>query len=230
MSRAGRPYRIEGAFPGEASPERHAEIMAGLAELKALMQPATEFSQALLEEQRRDLREAQRLKEELDAISAAIQSTKQEIATIHYAGAGGREMARVSDELGAIVIHTEDATNAILETAEAVDDLAANLAARLTGDDAALAREISDRVVSIFEACNFQDITGQRIAKVVAAMGFVEARVERMIEIWGGLACFQDVGLAEDAVRDGEAALLNGPALADDEGLTTQNDIDALFD
>ena len=30
-----------------------------------------------------------------------------------------------------------------------------------------LAHDIQDRVVQIFEACNFQDLTGQRISKVM---------------------------------------------------------------
>ncbi|HYF56019.1 MAG TPA: protein phosphatase CheZ [Salinarimonas sp.] len=203
--------------------------MAAFADLKLLIQPATEVSQAILEEQRRDLREAQRLKDELDAISAAIQRTKQEIATLHFAGAQGREMGRVTDELGAVVLGTEDATNLILESAEAIDDLAANLSARLSGEEGALAAEIGERVVAVFEACNFQDITGQRISKVVNAMRFVEERVNRMIEIWGGLESFQEVEVLPDANRAGERALLNGPALDEDEGVTSQNDIDALF-
>ncbi len=209
---------------------RHVEIMNAFAALRELMEPTHEVSYSLIEEHRRDLQEASRLKVELDAISEAIQRTKTEIATLHYAGAQGREMARVTDELGAIVLDTEAATNAILAAAEKVDELAGNLAARLSGDDREVAREVADQVISIFEACNFQDITGQRISKVVNAMRFVEERVRQMIEIWGGLESFKDVKTHEDTERTGDKALLNGPALSSDDGLTSQNDIDALFD
>jgi chemotaxis protein CheZ len=203
--------------------------MDAFASLREIMEPTHKVSYSLLEEHRRDLQEALRLKVELDAISEAIQRTKQEIATLHYAGAQGREMARVTDELGAIVLGTETATNSILAAAEKVDELAGNLAARVSGDDKEMAREISEQVISIFEACNFQDITGQRISKVVGAMRFVDERVNQMIHIWGGLESFKDVEMIENPDRTGDRALLNGPALKDDAGCTSQDDIDALF-
>jgi len=128
------------------------------------------------------------------------------------------------------VLGTETATNAILASAERIDELSSNLSSRLTGGDQEIAREILDQVISIFEACNFQDITGQRIGKVVGAMRFVEERVHHMIEIWGGLESFKDVETLDDARRKGDEALLNGPALASDKGVTSQDDIDALFD
>ncbi|MGO4574305.1 protein phosphatase CheZ [Microvirga sp. 2TAF3] len=226
-------YRIEGSHAHVAADpvasERHLEIMEAFASLRSLIQPANEVSQNLLEERRRDLQEAFRLKVEMDAISEAIQRTKREIATLHYAGSQGREMSRVTDELGAIVLGTETATHAILAAAEKVDELAGNLAARVSGGDKEIAREISEQVINIFEACNFQDITGQRISKVVAAMRFVDERVTQMIEIWGGLESFKDVAISGIPERTGDRALLNGPALEQDEDRTSQDDIDALF-
>jgi chemotaxis protein CheZ len=226
-------YRIEAHrtdATGDASAsQRHAEIMEAFASLREIMEPTHKVSHTILEEHRRDLQEAMRLKVELDSISEAIQRTKQEIATLHYAGAQGREMARVTDELGAIVLGTESATNSILAAAEKVDELAGNLAARVSGDDKEIAREIADQVVAVFEACNFQDITGQRISKVVNAMRFVEERVGQMIEIWGGLESFREVETIEDHSRAGDKALLNGPALEGEMGCTSQDDIDALF-
>jgi len=208
--------------------ERHAEIMNLLGAIKEAIVPAKELSASLLEEHRRDMQEAMRLKVELDSIYEAIELTKREIATLRYAGAQGQEINRVTDELGAIVLGTETATNAILAAAERIDELSGNLASRLSGGDQEIAREISDQVISIFEACNFQDITGQRISKVVQAMKFVEERVHEMIEIWGGLESFKDVETVEP-VRDGDDALLNGPALTTDKGITSQDAIDALF-
>jgi Chemotaxis protein len=229
-----KSYRIE-SRPSSGSPEgasemqRHAEIMEAITSVKELLEPAQNVSYSLLEEHRRDMHEALRLKVELDAISAAIQRTKQEIATLHYAGVRGREMARATDELGAIVMGTEAATNTILAASERIDELAGNLAARISGDDKEIAREISDQVISIFEACNFQDITGQRISKVVGAMRFVEERVEQMIQIWGGLESFKEIETLELPEHSGDRSLLNGPALENESGCTSQSDIDALF-
>ncbi len=226
-------YRIEAhsdtAPPSDEALERHQEVMNMLGSIKEAIVPARELSTSLLEEHRRDMQEALRLKVELDSISEAINRTKCEIATLRYAGAQGQEITRVTDELGAIVMGTETATNSILAAAERVDELAGNLSARLSGGDQEFAREISDQVISIFEACNFQDITGQRISKVVNAMRFVEERVHQMIDIWGGLESFKDVPTIEDQNRQGDKALLNGPALETDAGVTSQDDIDALF-
>ena len=218
-----------GMPPEIVQTERHEEIMEAITSLRQHVQPAFEASQMVLEERQHDMLEVQRLKLELKVIARAIQRTKQEIATLHYAGAQGREMARVTDELGAIVLGTESATNSILEAAEAVDDLAANLVTRLSGEEGDLARQIGEHTIAIFEACNFQDITGQRISKVVNAMRFVEERVGQMIQIWGGLESFKEVEPLEDNSREGDKALLNGPALADERGCTSQDDIDALF-
>jgi chemotaxis protein CheZ len=228
-----KSYRIEASMGmlanDEGSHERHSEIMSMLSTIKESIVPARDISASLLEEHRRDMQEALRLKVELDSIYEAIARTKREIATLRYAGAQGQEITRVTDELGAIVLGTETATNSILAAAEKIDDLSSNLSSRLTGGDQEIAREILDHVISIFEACNFQDITGQRISKVVNAMRFVEERVHHMIDIWGGLESFKDVETIEGSTRQGDAALLNGPSLATDKGVTSQDDIDALF-
>jgi chemotaxis protein CheZ len=209
--------------------QRHAEILEAITSLRQHAKPTFEANQILMEERQHDLVEVRRLKLELHAIAEAIQRTKQEIATLHYAGAQGREMARVTDELGAVVLGTETATHSILAAAEEIDDLAGNLASRLSGQENQLARQIGERIISIFEACNFQDITGQRIGKVVSAMRFVEERVSQMIEIWGGHERFKDVPTARDLNREGDRALLNGPGLEADGDSKSQDDIDAYF-
>lgn len=228
-----KSYRIEaslGIVPqDEEIFERHSEIMSMLAAIKESIVPAKEISTSLVEEHRRDMQEALRLKAELDSIYEAIERTKREIATLRYAGAQGKEITCVTDELGAIVTGTETATNSILAAAERIDELSSNLSSRLSGGDQDIAREILDNVINIFEACNFQDITGQRISKVVNAMKFVEERVHHMIDIWGGMESFKDVETIDDPKRQGEKALLNGPALATDTGVTSQDAIDALF-
>jgi len=226
MPEALPPTPAQAADP--AAEARHADVMTALMALRDMLEPSSKVQNTLLEEIRRDMYEARQLKEEMDQITEAIGKTKQEIATIHYSGAQGREISKATDELGAVVNATETATNSLLTHAEAIDEIGSNLVARLSGDDKALAQQINEHVIGIFQACNFQDITGQRITKVVNAMRFVEARVARMIEIWGGLESFKDVSPIEDEARKGDKALLNGPALAG-EGLNGQEIIDALL-
>lgn len=233
-----RLFRIEGAVhaPSDRAETRHREVMAALEALRrepAAAAPATsppdDTAREMLEHYKRELAEARKLKVELDAITAAIARTKQEIASLHEAGSSGGAMHRVSDELGAVVGGTESATNTILHAAETIDERARDLAAKLSGDDQGMAGDIADQVMRIFEACNFQDLTGQRITKVVAALRFVDERVTHMMEIWGGLESFKDVKASASTEARGDG-LLNGPALPTDEGRATQDMIDALFD
>src|SRR5689334_18832668 len=106
-------YRIEAglddAVPEDDALSRHLEVMNLLGTIKESIIPAKELSASLLEEHRKDMHEALRLKVELDSISEAIERTKREIATLRYAGAQGQEITRVTDELGAIVMGTEAA-------------------------------------------------------------------------------------------------------------------------
>lgn len=164
---------------------------------------------------------------EIETIQDAIRSTKKEIATLHAEGTRGESLFRATNELEAVVQDTEEATEAILSAAETIDSQVAILVNRLAGEDLTVAEEIQAQTIKTFEACNFQDITGQRIAKVVKLLLFIEERVHRMTEIWGGADMVaQNVASVS---REGDEALLNGPALADDDGVVSQDDIDSLF-
>ena len=93
-----------------------------------------------------------------------------------------------------------------------------------------LSEEIQERVISIFEACNFQDLTGQRITKVMTTMRFIEQHINAMMEIWGGVDAIRAHAPPIVDTREGDARLLNGPKLDGDVGHASQDDIDALFD
>lgn len=224
-----------GAGPDPRAGARHGELMAEFAAIRRLLEARSEGESevnqtaALLAELRRELGEASKLKTELDAITDAIDRTKREIASLHQTNFDSTEMGRVTDQLDAIVLGTENATESILAAAEHIDEVAGNLHAKLKGDDQGMVSDMQDSVVRIFEACNFQDLTGQRISKVVKAMHFVEARVERMIQIWGGIDSFSGIDGEKPQAAEGDHALLNGPALEDEFGVASQDDIDALF-
>lgn len=211
--------------------ERHQEIMSALAALREHADPQVSFSQQVLETCQRDLLEAQKIKDELTQIHSAIAETKREIATLHDAGREDLKVSRMTDELGAIVKGTEQATEAILSAAEEIDNKAADLIAALrqqgNKDEAC---DIQEQVIKIFEACNFQDLTGQRITKVVNAFCFIEERVDRMMDIWGGIESFKDIEKIDLPDQTDHEELLNGPALEADENVASQEDIDALFD
>jgi chemotaxis protein CheZ len=232
-----KPFRVE-TMTGRANvpangahaQSHHHEIMSELRALRSLVKPAEEVSLRMIEGYKAQIAEAQKLKTELDLIHDAINRTKQEIAAVHLTGFKGPEMARVTNELDAIVGGTESATEAILTNAEEIDQTASTLAPRLKdSQNQALVADIQDRVVRIFEACNFQDLTGQRITKVVSTLKFIETRILHMMEIWGGLDAFKDIEAEKMSKGEGEASLLNGPKIEGDTGHASQDDIDALF-
>jgi chemotaxis protein CheZ len=171
-----------------------------------------------------------KLKSETDSIHRAISRTMQELASLHFGTFGDADQGRASRELDAVVDSTERATQQILEAAEFVDEAANTLSASLKQDqEQALASDIRDHVVRIFEACNFQDLSGQRIAKVLATLTFVEDRVARMLEIWGGRDAIKNYAAGALVDRITETKLTNGPKLGGEPGHVSQREIDALF-
>jgi chemotaxis protein CheZ len=225
-SRNGAAHHNGATAPGRS----HDVIMAELRELRALIQPREELTHSVIEAYRHEIAEAQKLKGELDLIYDAINKTKTEIATLHITGFEGPEMKRVTHELDAIVGGTETATEGILAAAEFIDQAANTLSAAVKSEqDKALAHDIQDHVIQIFEACNFQDLTGQRITKVVATLKFIETHIVRMMEIWGGIESFKDITPTAMAEREHDEKLLHGPSLEGELGHASQDEIDALF-
>lgn len=237
MAAVRKAFRIEtllNSATGDApvasvANDRSGDILREIAELKKLIQPQREISKDIIEDYRKQFTEAYKLKTELDQIQEAILSTKREIATLHVSGFKGEEMTRVTDELDAVVGGTQSATENILTAAENIDSAANSLSAALKGHNQQLASDIQEQVLTIFESCNFQDLTGQRIRKVVNVLKFIEDRVMRMMEIWGGMESFVSIEADDSLKRVGDAALLNGPALPDAHDVASQDDIDALF-
>ncbi len=80
--------------------------------------------------------------------------------------------------------------------------------------------------VEIFEASYFQDITGQRVRKVIEILDYVDRRVNTMIGIWGAEEFAQVEGHGDG--KTDEERLMDGPQLKG-KGLG-QTDIDSLFD
>jgi chemotaxis protein CheZ len=220
--RALRAQIVNGAHPivnGAGTQQIDASLAEEVAEAKALL--ATYKAQ---------VEQCEKLKVELDLIHNAIDQTKREIAVLHSKSFSGEEMAKVNGELGAVVGGTEEATQQILEAAEAIDQAATALGkVKSVDQQQALSEEIQERVISIFEACNFQDLTGQRISKVMNTMKFIEHHIVTMMEIWGGVDEIKAHAPPIVDTREGDAKLLNGPRALGDDGHASQDDIDAMF-
>jgi chemotaxis protein CheZ len=201
-----------------------AEIKAAL---RAMIEPHQNVSRDTMDRARAQIAEAQAYKRELDLIYAAVKRTKQEIDTISAGSAAQDETGRAGRELQAIVKGTEQATQSVLQATEEIDQVATTLSAVLKGGhDQGLVHDIHERVVQIYEACNFQDLTGQRVAKVAATLKYVEDHVIRLMEIWQGIEQFKPVVVE---TIDDDRKFLHGPKLGDDAGHCSQDDVDTMF-
>lgn len=144
---------------------------------------------------------------ELRDIANYIETMKVEIGQFQVNDLKESRIPAAGEELDAIVKATEEATNTIMECAEAL--LAADCA-----DLESYQALVNDKVMKIFEACSFQDITGQRVAKVIETLQMIESRVGRFAEAVNAkdVAGFLDEREAARARRK-EELLLNGPQL-----------------
>ena len=227
----------DAAFTDEAL-RRHRETMEAIArlhsqisELRASEAGLSSYAEAAFSWAAAP--ENDQLRAELRALQAAMNDTRREIAALRQMGKPPAHLATATDELDAVVHATESATECILAASERIDQLLSALRNRASTEEAAGIDEIGEQVTRIFEACNFQDITGQRITKVVNALKFVEARVDRMIEVLGGDGLIEQVGqevVAADIqgqATDDESHLLCGPQL--DQHKISQDEIDRFF-
>jgi chemotaxis protein CheZ len=164
---------------------------------------------------------AQELQKEIEKIAEYINQAKQEIAAISLTAektGSNKNIAAAAMELNEVVRHTEEATNTIMDNAEAIMGIASGM-----GDGGI---ELNAHSLSILEACSFQDITGQRISKVLKTLEQIELRVGNLVNLFGGhLPEGFKVGEIETAPRRADEDLMEGPQLA----AASQDDIDKLF-
>ncbi len=164
----------------------------------------------------------------LESLSTFIAETKRDIAALRPDEVKDELIPTASDELDAIVAATAEATHSIMDSAEAIERVAASV-------DKEVAAILTDEATRIFEACGFQDITGQRITKVVNALKDIDKRVDSLINAFGDeIAAVKAEEQAKLEKSDtagvdiSDKALLEGPQM-EGEG-TSQDQIDKMFD
>lgn len=155
--------------------------------------------------------------EDLFELAEQIDKLYAELGRIQPMNLKEGEIKNAHDELSAVVDSTAQATFQIIGEAEKLEKLAKDLG----GVQAAV---VSESVTRIYEACAFQDITGQRIKKVVGTLKLIENKVDSLIDMLGGQRPNREV--AAD-IRSGDEALLNGPSMPG-QGIS-QDEIDKLL-
>ncbi len=168
---------------------------------------------------------SEQLQKEIEKIALYISEAKSEIAAITLSEektGNEKNISHASLQLKEVVRHTEEATNAIMDKADVIMALAGGLA------DADAGAKIGDAAVGILEACSFQDITGQRIKKVLNTLEQIEFRISAVVKLFGGaLPENLEVGDIDNGRRRPDEDLMDGPQLGKDK--PSQDDVDKLF-
>lgn len=163
------------------------------------------------------LRHAEMMRE-LAALRAIIAVAPAANGNAVVAAGPAPSLIRMAQELEAVISGSERATQKILAAAEEIDQAANNLSAALKGKlEQGFAEDIQDLIVKIFEVCNFQDLIGQRVQKVMAALTLMNG------------CTASDGGGTVTAPQPGGTHSLHGPRLENDRGHATQDEIDAIF-
>lgn len=147
-----------------------------------------------------------KLYDELEALAHYIEAAKREIASIRPDDIADTFIPSATDELGAIVDATADATGTILDCCEKIEQIAGTVSKEASGD-------LTDCVTQMYEACNFQDITGQRITKVVTALKHIDGKIQALLTAFGRPPSATTAAAPKGDERSGDAALLNGPQM-----------------
>jgi chemotaxis protein CheZ len=155
-------------------------------------------------------------------LQKTIDMAKIELSQLAPVDLTAEHLPGAADQLEEIVRATEEATGKILDAAETVQNIAETV-------DEKNKQRLVEAATSIFEASNFQDITGQRITKVVKTMQIIEDRLQGMVEVLGGEIKGSLRGKLNNETKNENATntLMSGPQLPG-KGVS-QDDIDTLF-
>lgn len=151
---------------------------------------------------------------EVEDLARTIAITRSELQRLDAGPFIAGHIPAATDELDEVVAHTASATEVILGVCEQLE------IAGESGDG--VGAELLQRATTqIYEACSFQDITGQRISKVVTTLKAIERKVGEILKVFGH-------GDEIDAdPEDEDGSLTNGPQLPGKA--MAQADIDALM-
>ncbi len=155
-------------------------------------------------------------------LAEIIDSLKRDISSQNPEHVKNSHIPDAADELGAVVKATAEATNKIMSVCEEIQEIAGTL-------DAEPQQAINNKTMEIFEACSFQDITGQRIRNVVTTLRVIEEKIEKIMDTLGDKVGLKvNNGHYQKVVSvDDDKSLLNGPQLPDKA--ITQDDIDKIL-
>lgn len=154
-----------------------------------------------------------------------MEAVRRELATIRHPESQEDKLKSMAEQLDAIVQETEQATETILGANEQIEGLLDQIG-QCANDPkvSGFLDEIAVQVAEMYQACSFQDITGQWVNKAANSLKTIDDSICRLVDVWGE-AGFFDLEPLSDGKKD---ALLNGPQIGG--AATSQGDIDKMFD
>jgi chemotaxis protein CheZ len=161
------------------------------------------------------------LHREVESVARYVSSLKREIATLRPNEIYRERLPKAHGDLTSIKEDTASSVNAIMTAAEGI----------LTSEASSLdsyRADVETKVMQIFEACSFQDLTGQRVARVDELVGQMERRLQRFalaVNASDSNIVFDREAITREARR--EVLIVEGPQ---NEAATDQSAIDKLFD
>lgn len=173
---------------------------------------------------------------ELGELARFINEARKELRDFQPHLLAEHEIPEASDQLDAIIQQTEKATGSIMDSCEQLETLNQRVVEKLISHTPALDEDVlaavddsltesQNHITNIFESCNFQDLTGQRIMRIVKTLREVERQVLRMVVVFG----LQNKSVDGDERKklEDEAELLQGPQLPGNS--LEQDDIDDIL-
>lgn len=110
---------------------------------------------------------------DVNSLRQVIDDLQEDIAAMQPSELRDQHIPTATDHLGEVVKATEEATTEILNACEKLDAIAA----KVGGEDGSA---IGNSVAEIYMACNFQDITGQRVGKVIETLRYIHTGLDRL--------------------------------------------------
>lgn len=155
--------------------------------------------------------------ESLSSIAEEIKSMKTDIMR----GYGDNEDIQVlSARINTVTESTEKAANDIMDSAEAIQSMLPQL------NNDYLAEQMMSNCTKIFEACDFQDLTGQHLTRVMKSVNAIETIVDKVVEALGIEIEIPEEKFDRMSLDADSKELMKGRGIGN---APSQEDIDDLF-
>ena len=153
---------------------------------------------------------------QIEDVQSLLQEIQQEAINVVSHG----DMTDAGAQLKDVLQSTEDAAASILDAATSIGGIAMEEGVRPEHCE-----KLTAEVTRIYEACSFQDISGQRIKKVLKNLDLLEGKLSVLADTVR--AQTGEVIQSPNNESDGDASLLNGPQLSG--GAVSQEEIDRML-